>query len=88
MAKMNHEHRNKMQKVYDNPPQRKPKKIKRAKVPRYTPNNKPRPLTNKFKAFCLECLRDIPVGKDIYWFPQTKDVVHDYCLEAYLDEQI
>lgn len=89
MSKMNWEHRNKMQKVWDNPaprPRSKPRKKKKAKARRYDPRTTHVLLESKWPGSCKECARPVQVGDKVYWSTNNKYVVHDYCFEVFMRE--
>lgn len=88
MSKMNHEHRNRMQKVWSNPPSRPVKKRKKRKG-----NTRPKTalannqghvkMKSKYNSKCGACTEPIRVGSLIWWNPEEKYVIHDNCFEKY-----
>lgn len=88
MSKMNHEHRNKMQKVWSNPPQRPAKKRKGRKGNTRTKTQLDNHLghvkmKSRYDSTCGACNKKISVGNLIWWNPEAKYVVHDQCFDKY-----
>lgn len=86
MTKMNWEHRNKMQKVYDNPSSSSRKPRTKRKGTRRPQTNKPVNLKTKFKGKCKGCGKEIPVGMKVVWLPVDKGILHRQCLKGYLND--
>lgn len=89
MSKMNWEHRNKMQKVYDNPPRRPAKKRKRPKGRAANPVELQRHLghvkmASKYNSRCALCIKAIHVGNVIWWNPDDKYVAHEQCFRKFM----
>lgn len=86
MSKMNHEHRNRMQKVYDSRPSRPVGKRKARKGTRTSKNNTQSiqghvGLKSKYDTKCADCAGPIKVGDLIWWEPEVKYVLHDKCFK-------
>jgi hypothetical protein len=90
MSKMNHEHRNRMDKVRKAPPAppRRPRRNKKGKGNAQAGKELQRHLghvrlASKYKSKCAVCPTSINVGNLIWWNPDEKYVVHDQCFRKY-----
>lgn len=87
---MNHEHKNKMDKVRSYPPA--PRKPRGKKNKRKGNTGKGTQLDNhlghvkmksKYSSTCGACSKPIAVGNLIWWNPEAKYVIHDQCFDKY-----
>lgn len=90
MTKMNHEHKNRMDKVRSYPPapsgkrrgNKKPKRNtrKQTEFQRHLGHVR---LISQYKSKCAVCPVAIHVGNPIWWNPDDKYVVHEQCFKKY-----
>lgn len=92
MSGMNWEHRNKMQKVWH------ADRLAAQKVGRNKKRKKPQKgkkldsyqgfvlLKSKWDTTCAQCQRPVRAGANVWWYPEGKCVLHDYCFEGLVNE--